>query len=144
MKRPDYDDDFPTCAYTWSTLRIFGDNANPSEITKILKLKPTGSFRKGEPFSKGRLVRKTNGWFLCTEKSVKSKDTRRHIDFILQAIGRKGSAVKLLQKQGCKVDIVSYFESQGQGGPALWPHQMLKLGKFGIEVWWDLSFAEKD
>jgi hypothetical protein len=144
MKRPDYDDDYPTCALTKSALRIFSDKTSPAEITKILKLKPTSSFQKGESFSKGQLFRKANGWFLDTKKSVKSKDTRRHIDFILQAIGRKHKAIELLRQRGCKLDIVSYFVSCGQGGPALWPYQMLKLGKLGIEVWWDLSFRGED
>jgi hypothetical protein len=140
MKQPDYDDDYPTCVFTKSTLRIFSEKTSPAEITKILKLKPTSSFQKGESFSKGRLFRKTNGWFLETKESVKSKDTRRHIDFILQAIGRKHGAIKLLRQRGCKLDIVSYFESCGQGGPALWPYQMLKLGKLGMEIWWDIYF----
>lgn len=145
MKQPDYDDDYPTCAFTTSTLRIFSDKIRPAEITKILKIEPTKSFQKGESYGKnGRFFHKTNKWFLDTEKLVKSKDTRRHIDFILRAIGRKHRAIKLLRQNGCKLDIVSYFESYGQGGPALWPYQMLKLGKLGIEVWWDLSFVGED
>jgi hypothetical protein len=144
MKQSDYDDNYATCKFTTSTLRIFGDKTSPAEITKILKLKPTRSFQKGESFNKGRLFRKTNGWFLETKKPVKSKDTRRHIDFILQAIERKHRAIKLLRQRGCKLDIVSYFVSCGQGGPALWPYQMLKLGKLNIEVWWDVYFHEED
>jgi hypothetical protein len=144
MKKPPYDDDYPTCEFTKSTLRIFADKISPAQITKILKLKPTKSFQKGEPFCKGRLFRKANGWFLGTNNFIKSRDTRRHIDFILQAIGRKHRAIKLLRKHGCKLDIVSYFKSNGQGGPALWPYQMLKLGKLDIEVWWDLSFQGED
>jgi hypothetical protein len=143
MEKIDYDDDYPTCVETYSTLRIFGDKISPVEITKILKIKPTRSFQKGEPFSKKRLVRKTNSWFLCTEKSVKSRDTRRHIDFILRVVEKKTSAVKLLKRKGCKLDIVSYFVSIGQGGPMLSPHQMLKLGKLDVGIGWDIYFQEE-
>jgi hypothetical protein len=145
MKKPDYDDNYPTCAATFSTLRIFGDRISPAEITRILKIKPTKAFQKGEPFSKRRLFRKTNGWFLCTEKLVKSKDTRRHIDIILKAIGRKGRAIKLLRQRGCHLDITSFFLTNGSaGGPWLMPYQMLKLGNFGIDVSWDIYFHEED
>jgi len=144
MKQPDYDDDYPTSVKTFSTLRIYSDQINPAEITRILKIKPTKSFQKGEVLSKARLFRKTNGWFFCTEKLVKSKDTRRHIDFILQAIGRKTKAIELLRQKGCRLDIFSYFVSIGQGGPMLSPYQMLKLGKLNIVVGWDIYFHDED
>jgi hypothetical protein len=144
MKRPKYNDDYPTCLETFSTLRIFSEKLSPTEVTKILKIKPTESFQKGEPLNKGKLHRKTNGWFFETENTVKSRDTRRHIDFILQAVGRKGRAIKNLHQKGCQLDIISYFVSTGQGGPALWPHQMLKLGQLGVEIWWDVYFKQED
>jgi hypothetical protein len=40
--------------------------------------------------------------------------------------------------------IMSYSISRGQGGPALWPRQMLKLGTLGIEVRWDIYAAAED
>jgi hypothetical protein len=139
-----YDDSYPTCAETYSTLRIFSDELAPDEITKILQIEPTDSFRKGDSHSGGRLRRKANGWFYSTEKRCDSKDTRRHIDMVLTALEGKLSAVEKIQNRGCKIDITSYWVSTGQGGPWLMPAQMLSLGKLGIAVWWDVYFADED
>jgi hypothetical protein len=143
MNQPKYDDDYPTCAETYSTLRVFADDVTALEMTSALRIKPTKSFLKGEPHSKG-LFRKTHGWFYETKLLSHSKDTRRHIDLILEVLDGKQKEVESLRQRGCKLDIVSYWASHGQGGPALWPPQMLKLGKLGIEIWWDIYFRDKD
>src|ERR1700743_2456575 len=136
MKRPEYVHDYPTCLETYSTLRIFSDTVSPTTIEKALKVAPTKSFKKGEPYNKNRLRRKTNGWLYETNKLTRSRDTRQHIDLIIDALEGKEKALKGLIKKGCQIDLVSYYVSSGQGGPALWPHQMLKLGNLGIEIWW--------
>jgi hypothetical protein len=141
--RPEFDDDYSTCAETYSTLRIFADEIGAAEITDALGIPPTKSFLKGEPHGKG-LFRKAHGWFYSTKKLINSKDTRRHIDLILEALDGKSEAIKVLHQRGCKLDIMSYWVSHGQGGPVLLPHQMLKLGTLGIEVWWDIYFADEN
>ncbi len=42
------------------------------------------------------------------------------------------------------MDICSFYESTGQGGPWLMPSQMLKLGQLGLEVWWDIYFISEE
>jgi hypothetical protein len=133
METSEYDDDYPTCVETYSTLCVFSDSVAPAAITTELGIPPTETFKKGESHSKGRLQRKANGWFYSTEGLLQSKDTRRHID-------SKERAIETLRQKGCKMDISSYWVSIGQGGPALWPCQMIKLGNFGIEIWWDIYF----
>ena len=139
----EYGDAYPTCVETFSTLRIFSNELSPDDITKCLSVSPTRTFRKGESFSKGHLTRKTNGWFYTTEMQSKSRDTRRHIDLILEALGDRDDAVHELLTKGCEIDIMSYYVSIGQGGPWLMPQQMLRLGRLGIEVWWDIYFAHE-
>lgn len=143
MSETYHDDSYPTCAETYSTLRIFSDDLAPDEITRILQIDPTESFQKGESYSLGKLRRKTHGWFYSTKKLCDSKDTRRHIDTILSAFEGKVESVQKLQSQGCKLDITSYWSSRGQGGPWLMPEQMLKLGRLGISVWWDIYFSDQ-
>lgn len=143
MNPYEYDDAFATCLETWSTLRIFSDHIRPEEITKLLRLQPTDHFRKGESHSQGKLQRKTNGWFYSTEKLSSSKDTRRHIDLILDAMNGREDAVKKLHADGCKIDVISYWVSVGHGGPWLMPQQMLKLGTLGIAVQWDIYFSSE-
>lgn len=140
----DYGDSFATCVETYSTLRVFSDDVAPDEVTRVLQIEPTESFRKGDSHSQGKLRRKANGWFYSTQKLCDSKDTRRHIDMIVSKLEGKEEAVTSMQRQGCKLDITSYWVSTGQGGPWLMPQQMLKLGRLGIEVWWDIYFSDED
>ena len=140
MDKLEYDDIYPTCVETYSTLRLFSDAVDPSEMTETLHIKPTDSFKKGDAHCRGQLHRKTNGWFYSTEKLIQSKDTRRHIDVILGILDGKDKAVEMLSLKGCEMDIVTYWVSRGQGGPEPWPHQMLKLGTMGISVGWDIYF----
>jgi len=145
VRRSDYDDSYPTCAETYSTLRVFSDDLAPGEITRALQIEPTESFRKGDSHSQGRLQRKANGWFYSTQKLCDSKDTRRHIDAILAVLEGKTEWVQKIQHRGCTLDITSYWlSSNGHGGPWLMPEQMLKLGRMGISVWWDVYFSDED
>jgi len=144
MGQPDYDDSYSTCVETHSTLRVFSDHITPDEITKLLQIEPTSAFRKGDSYSHGKLKRKANGWFYSTEQLSSSKDTRRHIDLILATLDGKDDSVQKLHIEGCKIDLTTYWVSVGQGGPWLMPRQMLKLGTLGIEIWWDIYFADKD
>ena len=68
----DYNDVYPTCAKTYSTLRIFSETLGPEVITTTLIIQPTDTFRKCESHTLGRLHRKANGWFFSTEHSSNS------------------------------------------------------------------------
>lgn len=138
-----YDDSYPTCAETYSTLRIFSDDLPLEEVTATLGIQATESFRKGDVHSRGKLLRKANGWFYSTKQFSDSKDFRRHLDKILDALDGRIDAVKALQSKGCKIDITTHWASTGQGGPWLMPDQMLKLGNLGISIWWDIYFCSE-
>ena len=143
MPALEYNHSYPTCEETFSTLRIFSDDTEPDTITKALNIIPTESFLKGASYGKG-LRRKTHGWFYSTQYISDSKDTRYHIDLILGVLEGKTDVIDKLQHGGCELDIVSYWVSRGQGGPELWPNQMIKLGTMRIGVWWDVYFGGKD
>jgi hypothetical protein len=142
MSQFEYDDDYPTCKETFSILRIYSDKVNPDEITKIIEINPTKFFWKGEVLGNG-YFRKKNGWFYCTENLTKSKDTRRHIDLIIETLEGKETLLNQLRQQGCKLDIFSYWASCGHGGPMLCPSQMLKLASLEISIGWDVYFKEE-
>ena len=139
----EYDDSYPTSVETYSTFRIFSECLEPENVSDILQIKPTRSFKKGERKSEinSKLQYQTNGWFYSTEGLCTSSDTRRHIDMILAILEGKMESINTLHAKGCEMDIVSYWESKGQGGPLLMPLQMSKLGSYGIAVWWDVYFS---
>jgi hypothetical protein len=101
----DYKDLYRTCEETHSTLRIFCDDLVPDKITEALGVQPTETFRKGDSHSKDRLRRKTNGWFYSTKKLTDSRDSRRHLDMILNALAEKESQIRNLQARGCKTTL---------------------------------------
>jgi Domain of unknown function (DUF4279) len=117
MKTYSYDDGYATCVETRSSLRIFSDIVGPLEVTARLDLQPTTSFTMGEPLGKSQQLRKSNGWFFSTKGLVQSRDTRRHLDWILDAIEPRRSAIDALIELGCRIDICGYWLSAGHGGP---------------------------
>lgn len=136
-----YDDDFPTCLETYASLRIYSHSMSPTEITKVLKVAPTRQFAMGESHSKG-LARKYHGWVLCTQNQVTSRDTRRHVDWILSRIADKGWELDELRAQGAEMDISCLWVSIGQGGPILSPPQMKSLAQLSLDIWWDVYVRE--
>ena len=139
-----YDDDFPTCKETHASLRIFSDDVGPSVITTMLGIAPSKIFAKGDVFGSRGAVRKFNGWFLSSEQAVDSKDTRRHIDWIISKIRDKSVEVAELQAKGFDIDITCLWLSTGQGGPILSPPQMKELARLNVDVWWDVYFSNRE
>ena len=138
-----YDDDYDSCVVTYSTLRVFSDSVAPAEISLALKLDPTTSFLKGQPISpRVDTPRRQHGWLLCSEHHVHSRDTRRHLDWLLDLIERNSGALASLQSRGVSADIYSYWVSaHGQGGPILSPPQLARLARFGLECSYDIYFG---
>lgn len=86
-----------------------------------------------------------SGWFLTTQGRLKSKDSRRHIDWLLDKIEPVSEQILALQKQGMSMDINSFWgSSSGNGGPTISPEQMARLVKMNLEVWWDVYFEGED
>ena len=131
MQKSEYDRKYPTCSKTYATLRIYHDKITPEEITQSLDILPTDCQLKNEKI-------KFNGWFLSSEKMVKSKDCREHIDSILNDIVFKKEFIESLIEQGALIDMSCFWLSKdGQGGPTLSPSQCQKLAELKIDIWFD-------
>jgi len=103
-------------------------------------VEPSEIVHKGELASKiTNRKYKLNGWFLRTQGLIKSRDSRRHIDWIIERIKTRKTAIRKLQADGVKMWIVCFWEHAGfDGGPTISPPQMTELSKLNIEVWWDI------
>jgi hypothetical protein len=139
-----YDDDFPTCEETHAVLRIFSNEIQPDAITTLLNIMPSESFAKGDTQGDKGVVRKFNSWFLSSEKIIISKDTRRHIDWLVSKIGDKLIELNELKSKNAEIDISCLWISCGQGGPVLSPPQMKELGRLNLDVWWDVYFSNPE
>lgn len=138
-----YDDEHMSCRETYSTLRIFSDAIPPPEISAALQLEPTRCFVKGDPISP-RLARPRpqHGWLLCSEHHVRSRDVRRHVDWLLDQLEPSSSAFEDLLSRGAAADILSYWASaRGQGGPIVSPPQSARLARFQLECSFDIYLS---
>ena len=137
----EYNDNYDTCESTYSTLRVYPNDIHPDEITKSICITPSSFQVKGEhnKFGKATKEIKIHGWFLTTKNEMTSKDTRRHIDWIINKIKKQKTVIHELQSKGVKFELSCYWESKyGQGGPMLSPPQMAELAKLNISVFWDI------
>jgi len=141
-----YDDECMSCRETYSTLRIFSESIAPAEISAALRLEPTRSHLKGEAISpRVPRPRPQHGWLLSSENQVRSRDTRRHIDWILDRLEPCALAFDGLLSRGASVDIFSFWSSaRGQGGPILSPPQLVRLARFRLEIVYDIYFSDHD
>jgi hypothetical protein len=114
----------------------------PDEVSRFLDLAPTRSVTRGKPIVDGPsmgVVSKLNGWFLSTEERVDSKDLRRHLDWLLDALSRHHDRLLALQAMpDVWMDVSCYWLSKsGHSGPTLSPKQMRSLCDLNLEVWFD-------
>ncbi len=134
-----YDDDYPTCAETFATLRFYHADGSPETVTETLGIAPSKSQVRGtNVFSDKQVRRPISGWFLCSKGEVESKDVRRHIDWILDRIRGLESGFERLQSEGWRTDISCYWLGIGHGGPMLDPSQMADLAKLNLECGFDV------
>jgi hypothetical protein len=71
---------------TFATFRIAGDELDPDQITKLLKIVPTQAYAKGGVFSGGArspiLKGKTGVWFPSTDRVVASDRLSDHLNVL--------------------------------------------------------------
>jgi hypothetical protein len=75
-------------------------------------------------------------WLLDSEGVILSKDLRPHLDWIIDKVRPRRDALFSLQElPNVKMDVSCVWWSlHGDGGPALWPEQMLGLAKLNLEM----------
>jgi Domain of unknown function (DUF4279) len=140
-----YDDDYGTCAETYATLLIYPVRTDPESITERLGIEPSQWQRKGGPMAgsvrRPRRIAEIDLWSLSTKGRIESRDSRRHIDWLLDQIEDKAATLRSLQAEGARIAVSCYWLSlSGHGGPTISPGQMRRLGALNIELWFDVYF----
>ena len=128
-----------TCTRTFTTLRIFSEDISPERISDILGVEATKVFPI-DTDSKSRSRRETNLWKWCTEEHLDSSDNLKHIWVVLNLLKGKVEQLDQLRSKGCKIDLVNFWDSSGQGGPSLDLTTMSALIRLGLEILWDVYF----
>lgn len=138
-----YNDDYATCVETYATLRIFPGEAHPDTVTARLGVSPTKVRWKDDPHRNPRYKRWVNGWFLCSESHINSRDNRRHVDWLLNAVAGSREELLALKAEGATMDIFCHFDGIGRGGPCLHPSQMQRLADLELWIGWD-AYCDND
>jgi len=145
----DYNDNYPGCLRTYATLRIYPGEIHPQEVSARLQIVPSKFWVRDETLAviPGQYpAQKTSpgakamhGWFLTTHSRLDSRDTRRHIDTLLEPLLPVATEVASLQRQGAAIDIICFWHaSPQQGGPALSPKQLRMLADLDIAIAWNI------
>jgi Domain of unknown function (DUF4279) len=71
---------------TFATFRVAGDNLVPDEVTKLLRIKPTLAYAKGQLYGPRHLKGRTGVWFLSTDGVVKSNSLKDHVSWLLEVV----------------------------------------------------------
>ncbi len=133
----DYDDHYSACLRTYATLRIYPGELHPEQVTQRLGVQPSKSWQRDDSGKPG--AKAMHGWFLSTHGKLSSRDTRRHLDQLLEPLLGVREAVLALQAEGARMDIMCFWHSAGQqGGPALSPKQLSALAALNIMVSWNI------
>lgn len=137
-----YRDEYPTCAQTYATVRVFHPQLDLNRVTAALHIQPSEAWLPGA--IRFGAQRKQGGWLLSSDGNVDSRDLRRHLDWVLDKLMLRVEEVENLMLDGHAIDVSCYWASaSGHGGPALDPDQMGKLAALRLPIWFDVYFPGK-
>lgn len=140
-------DEDASCAETFVTFRLFKEDLNPDDVSRLLGLDASGVQRKGEPqYPKNpdSLLRfRSGGWLLSTKGHVESRDLRRHVEWLLGRLEPQREALLRLSREGCAMDLFCFWLSAGgQGGPELDAVLMGRLADLSLPIRFDIYFTD--
>lgn len=148
----EYIDDYGTCEKTHASLLVRGGPDSPESVTELLGIQPTrmrvigraAAWRRGEWYGESSgLIARDNMWLTSSEDEVDSRDSLRHIDYLLELLEGKGLEMAALQSQGWESYISVFWDSRhGHGGPRLTPPTMQQLAQLGLELSYDVYYTD--
>jgi hypothetical protein len=136
-----YDDDYASCEETYVTLRVYSDDIDPEAISARLGITPSKSQVRGShpPTTAAPVVPKAHGWFLSSKGHVQSRDSRRHIDWLLDHLEPALPALRELLAHGARADISCFWvRAWGHSGPTLSQPQLARLAATGLDFFYDI------
>ena len=113
---------------------LTGDGMEPDEVTKIVGLSPTRSFRKGERVSK-RGIERVQPWSLWALEA-EGEDVEATVRVLLtQLEGRLDAWNLVIKETKAQASVSIWWEPEGgQGGFTISSDLMRRLTEFGERV----------
>ncbi|MGX9782670.1 DUF4279 domain-containing protein [Janthinobacterium lividum] len=127
-------------------LRIFGDELQPAEISRMLKCEPTQARVKGEviKYPSGRERKITCGSWLLTAKRTEPEDLDGQIKWLL---AKMTNDLMVWQALTSSYDVDMFcgaFMQSTNDGLSISPETMFALGSRGIEFDLDIYGPDDD
>lgn len=130
-----------------ATLRLFGDDLEPEEISKLLCASPTWSARKGDVTPSkapgGVRIERSGNWRLQAEDAIPG-DVNGQVAAIL---GQLTSDLDVWKSLVARFDVdmfCGWFLEESNEGVTLAPSTLLSLAERGIELDIDIYGSGKD
>ena len=127
-------------------LRIFGDDLQPSEISRLLSCKPTKAQVKGDVvrYASGReRTAKVGGWWLEAPRAEPG-DLDGQIRWLISQVS---DDISIWQHLTTSYDVDVFcglFMQSHNDGLSISPETMLSVGKRGIEIALDIYGPDDD
>lgn len=147
-----YHDGDTTCAQTYATLLMHHEERHPETVTSGLGLIPARMTVRGElrfwkqdRWIESRWPKRNNFWSFTSKASVESRDSLRHIDWVLQHLEGKDHEFAQLVADGWEPTLsVFWYSDHGHGGPVTTPLTMKRLAQLEIPLWFDFYDSDDE
>lgn len=132
----------PPYEAAYASVRVFGPELDPSEVTRALRLPPDRQLRRGEPClflsSSGRVSDRGPSrhgfWTVSTESRVDSPRLVTHVEWLLRLLEERAPAVVALRDAGLTVDIFCYSFGVSRRAPPIPKALRSRAAALGIEI----------
>jgi len=133
----------PHASCTWATFRISRKRLDPEEITQLLKLAPSRSFKAGDQRGTTSLRWSHGYWGISSEGSIHSTDLEVHLEWLISQLLPVRNKLNEVRASVDTVAYIScYWESAtGNGGPRFSSKIMGQLAMLDLELRLDIYFA---
>ena len=118
------------------SLRIFGDELNPEEITELLKCKPSVSWKKGDTI-RGANKTRTGRWSLESNLSDET-DLEDKVWDILNRISADVEVWNSIKRMNSVDLFCGIFLETGNRGFGISVNLMKELSRLGIDIGFDI------
>jgi hypothetical protein len=140
-----YDDNYGTCKKTSTCFRIMHPDLDLAAISQQLDLIPAWTRQKGQLYGKRKTPHRISIWALDTESIITSRDTRRHLDWLLDQLEPKTAVLAQFRGHGYEMDLYCmWYGLGGTGGPMLSLYQMARMAALQLTIGFEFWHEDED
>ena len=140
-----YDDTYGTCKETSTSFRIMHPDLDLAAISHQLDLIPAWTRQKGQIYGKRKTPHRISIWALDTDGIITSRDTRRHLDWLLDLLEPRAAMLARFRQHGYEMDLYCMWcRLGGTGGPILSPYQMARMAALQLPIGFEFWHEDED